>query len=30
MERGSGTALTPRLRAACVFDLITIRHNKPV
>jgi len=29
MERGSGTTLTPRLRAACVFDLITIRHNKP-
>jgi len=29
-ERGSGgTTLAPRLRAACVFDLITIRHNKP-
>jgi hypothetical protein len=29
-ERGSGgTTLTPRLRATCVFDLITIRHNKP-
>ena len=29
-ERGSGgTTLAPRLAAACVFDLITIRHNKP-
>ena len=29
-ERGTGGAtLAPRLRAACVFDLITIRHNKP-
>jgi hypothetical protein len=26
---GSGTTLAPRLQAACVFDLITIRHNKP-
>ena len=32
MDRGSsggGTTLAPRLQAACVFDLITIRHNKP-
>jgi hypothetical protein len=29
-ERGSGgTVLAPRLQADCVFDLITIRHNKP-
>ena len=29
-ERGSGgTTLAPRLRATCVFDLITIRNNKP-
>ena len=29
-ERGSaGTTLAPRLQAACVFDLITIRHDKP-
>jgi hypothetical protein len=29
-ERGSGgTTLASRLQAACVFDLITIRHNKP-
>lgn len=29
-DRGSGgTTLAPRLRATCVFDLITIRHNKP-
>jgi hypothetical protein len=29
-ERGStGTTLAPRLRADCVFDLITIRHDKP-
>jgi len=27
--RGAGTALSPRLRAECVFDLITIRHGKP-
>jgi len=26
---GGGTTLAPRLQAACVFDLITIRHNKP-
>ena len=26
---GGGTTLAPRLKAACVFDLITIRHNKP-
>ena len=26
---GAGTTLAPRLQAACVFDLITIRHNKP-
>ena len=26
---GAGTTLAPRLKAACVFDLITIRHNKP-
>jgi len=25
----AGTTLAPRLRATCVFDLITIRHNKP-
>ena len=30
LERGSGgTTLAPRLQAACVFDLITIRLNKP-
>ena len=29
-SRGSGGAtLAPRLRADCVFDLITIRHDKP-
>jgi len=28
-ERGGGTTLAPRLRAICVFDLITIRHSKP-
>jgi hypothetical protein len=29
-ERGSGgTTLASRLQAACVFDLITIRHNGP-
>ena len=29
-ELGSGgTTLASRLQAACVFDLITIRHNKP-
>jgi hypothetical protein len=29
-ERGTGgTTLAPRLRATCVFDLITIRHKKP-
>jgi hypothetical protein len=29
-DRSSGgTTLAPRLAAACVFDLITIRHNKP-
>jgi len=29
-DRGSGgTTLAPRLQADCVFDLITIRHNKP-
>ena len=29
-EHGSaGTTLASRLEAACVFDLITIRHNKP-
>lgn len=28
-ERGGGTTLAPRLQASCVFDLITIRHNKP-
>ena len=29
-ERGSGgTTLASRLQAACVFDLITVRHNKP-
>jgi hypothetical protein len=29
-DRGSGgTTLGPRLQADCVFDLITIRHNKP-
>ena len=29
-ERGSaGTTLLPRLQAACVFDLVTIRHRKP-
>jgi hypothetical protein len=26
---GAGTTLAPRLQASCVFDLITIRHNKP-
>jgi hypothetical protein len=26
---GGGTTLAPRLQASCVFDLITIRHNKP-
>ncbi|MCJ7838658.1 MAG: hypothetical protein MUP61_05535 [Burkholderiales bacterium] len=26
---GSGTALSPRLRADCLFDLITIRLDKP-
>lgn len=26
---GSGTALAPRLRADCVFDLIHIHHGKP-
>jgi hypothetical protein len=26
---GGGTTLAPRLQATCVFDLITIRHNKP-
>jgi hypothetical protein len=26
---GGGTTLAPRLRASCVFDLITIRHKKP-
>jgi hypothetical protein len=30
VERGSGgTTLAPRLRTDCVFDLITIRHDKP-
>ena len=32
IDRGSssgGTTLTPRLRATCVFDLITIRNNRP-
>ncbi|MFA5914619.1 MAG: hypothetical protein WC830_13785 [Burkholderiales bacterium] len=28
-DRGSGTALAPRLRADCTFDLITISHDKP-
>jgi hypothetical protein len=29
-ERGSGgTTLTPRLRATCLFDLITISNSKP-
>jgi len=28
-DGGGGTALAPRLRANCVFDLITIRHSKP-
>ena len=27
-SRGSGTTLAPRLRADCVFDLITISHDK--
>ena len=27
-SRGSGKTLAPRLRADCVFDLITIRHDK--
>jgi hypothetical protein len=27
-SRGSGTTLAPRLRADCVFDLITISHSK--
>ena len=26
---GGAATLAPRLRAACVFDLITIRHDKP-
>jgi len=26
---GGATTLAPRLKASCVFDLITIRHNKP-
>lgn len=26
---GGGTTLAPRLQAVCIFDLITIRHNKP-
>ncbi len=26
---GGGTTLAPRLQAACVLDMITIRHNKP-
>jgi hypothetical protein len=26
---GGATTLAPRLRATCVFDLITIRHSKP-
>lgn len=30
MDRGgSATTLAPRLQADCVFDLITIRHDKP-
>jgi hypothetical protein len=28
-DRGAGTTLAPRLRAECVFDLITISLNKP-
>lgn len=28
-DRGAGTTLAPRLMASCVFDLITIRHDKP-
>ena len=28
-DRGNGTALAPRLRADCTFDLITISHDKP-
>jgi hypothetical protein len=28
-RRSGGTTLDPRLQAACVFDLITINHNKP-
>ena len=28
-DRGHGTALAPRLRADCTFDLITISHDKP-
>ena len=31
MDRGSiggATTLAPRLKATCMFDLITIRHNK--
>lgn len=28
-ERAGGTTLAPRLQAACVFDLITIRQSKP-
>ena len=28
-ERGGGTTLAPRLQAACIFDLITIRHDRP-
>ena len=27
--RGGGTTLAPRLRADCIFDLVTIRHDKP-
>ena len=26
---GGGAVLVPRLQADCIFDLITIRHNKP-
>lgn len=28
-SRAGGTTLAPRLRAECVFDLITITHDKP-
>ena len=28
-SRGGGTTLAPRLQADCLFDLITIRHDKP-